>query len=240
MRDKNTLNKKSRAIKQSACICIVVLFGAFMSLCAQKMNNEEWSAAYSLCTEDKQLEACALLISEGLESVQKCSKSCNEIGMIFHSAGLRTQAIQYYLKAGLNGNMHGVHNIAIMLHEEEEFSEAAKYYTIACNNGTMLSCNNLGILHTNGLGVPRDLAKARALYTLACDNKESLACYNLGRMYGLGIGTNINVLLARSYFGKSCDLGYQAACEINADSLRPEDLRGLEQERGNEIRGLEI
>lgn len=226
-------------MKQYIFAFMALLCVAFTPSLAQ-MGNEEWTRSYTLCTEDRQARACALLISEGLESVEKCGNSCNEIGLVFHSAGLRKQAIAYYLKAGLSGNANAIHNIGLMLQEEEEFSEATKYYAIACDNGVMLSCNNLGVLYRNGLGVPKDLAKARGLYTLACDNKESTACFNLGSIYAFGIGTNINIPLARSYFGKSCDLGFHIACEINADNLRPEDLKKFKQENGNEMRGLDI
>ncbi len=218
----------------------MAVFCATFTPSLAQMSNEEWTRSYTLCTEDRQVRACALLINEGLESVQECEKSCNDIGRIFHYAGLRKQAIEYYLKAGLNGNVYAIHNIGLMLHEEGEFSEAVEYYAIACDNGVMLSCNNLGVLFRNGLGVPKDLAKARGFYTLACDNKESTACFNLGAIYAFGIGTNINIPLARSYFDKSCNLGFHIACEINADTLRPEDLKKFKQESGNELRGLDI
>lgn len=95
-------NYKGATMNRHIFAFMAVLCATFTPSLAQ-MSNEEWTRSYALCTEDRQVRACALLINEGLESVQECEKSCNDIGRIFHYAGLRKQAIEYYLKAGANG-----------------------------------------------------------------------------------------------------------------------------------------
>src|SRR5262245_50807191 len=45
-----------------------------------------------------------------------------------------------------------------------------------CARGQLSGCLLLGTLYTEGIGVPRDPARARALYERACDGGEPLAC----------------------------------------------------------------
>ena len=48
----------------------------------------------------------------------------------------------------------------------------------------------LGILHFNGLGTPKDDAKAFLYFQLAAENGSPEGMYNLGAMYDNGFGTN--------------------------------------------------
>ena len=216
------------------CICACVCYAKAVAI-----DDEEWRAAYNLCTQDSQTQACLLLIEQGLDSVDECEEACNEIGTIYHSIGSdagKIIATKYYAKAALKGNVLSVYNIGVIFYELKEYKEAREYFSLACDRGFPKACNNLGVLYRGGLGVAQDLAKAKSLYAKACNDREPLGCYNLGFMYAFGIGVSQNMPLARSYFGKACDLGSTESCEINADTLQREDLQRFEREdRGFEI-----
>lgn len=227
---KTTLAKSMFNLVFGLCICTCVL---------KAINDEEWEAAYNLCTQDRQAQACLLLIEQGLDSVDECEEACNEIGLIYHSVGSdagKIIATKYYAKAALKGNVLSVYNIGMIFYELKEYGKAREYFSLACDSGFARACNNLGVLYRGGLGVAQDLARAKSLYAKACDGREPLGCYNLAFMYAFGIGVNQNMPLARSYFGKACDLGSVESCEINADTLQREDLQRFEKEdRGFEI-----
>ena len=229
---KTTLAKSMFNLVFGLCICACVLK-------AVAINDEEWRAAYNLCTQDKQAQACLLLIEQGLDSIDECDDGCNEIGLIYHSIGSdagKIIALKYYAKAALKGNVLSVYNLGLMFYEQKMYGEAREYFSLACDRGFARACNNLGVLYRGGLGIAQDLAKAKSLYAKACNDREPLGCYNLGFMYAFGIGVNQNIPLARSYFGKACDLGSAESCEINADTLQREDLQRFEKEdRGFEI-----
>lgn len=231
---KTNLAKSTLNLVFGFCICACVCYAKAVAI-----DDEEWRAAYNLCTQDSQTQACLLLIEQGLDSIDECEEACNEIGAIYHSIGSdagKIIATKYYAKAALKGNVLSVYNIGVIFYELKEYKEAREYFSLACDRGFARACNNLGVLYRGGLGVAQDLAKAKSLYAKACNDREPLGCYNLGFMYAFGIGVSQNMPLARSYFGKACDLGSAQSCEINADTLQREDLQRFEREdRGFEI-----
>ena len=62
--------------------------------------------------------------------------------------------------------------------------------------------NELGILHFNGLGTPKDDAKAFLYFQLAAENGSPEGMYNLGAMYDNGFGTKRNRKFATQWFKK--------------------------------------
>ena len=65
---------------------------------------------------------------------------------------------------------------------------AANYYARAVTSGSDIAKLFLGRLYEDGLGVPRDGAKAMALYQDAADKGVASAQYRLGLGYNLGLG----------------------------------------------------
>ena len=51
----------------------------------------------------------------------------------------------------------------------------------ACDAGVADACGTLGYLYSQGVGVPRDQAKANALWTRACNKGNKASCDRLGR-----------------------------------------------------------
>ena len=66
---------------------------------------------------------------------------------------------------------------------EQNYTEAFRYYKLACDNGVHIGCTNLGFLYENGQGVEQNYTEAFRYYKLACDNGEYRGCYNLGGLY---------------------------------------------------------
>jgi uncharacterized protein len=58
---------------------------------------------------------------------------------------------------------------------------AVKVLTKGCDGGDMASCSLLGGCYDEGVGIPRDAAKAKALWSKACDGGNAAACGSVGR-----------------------------------------------------------
>lgn len=82
----------------------------------------------------------------------------------------------------------------------------------ACEGGDLLGCSLLGFRYEIELGVPSDMARARALYSLACDGGEVHGCANLGEVYRSGLGVAQNIPEAARLFGLACDGNDPFAC----------------------------
>jgi TPR repeat protein len=88
-----------------------------------------------------------------------------------------------------------------------DYARAAKAYERACQAQQQRGCAGLAALYGEGLGVPRDLARAESLATTACDNGAVEACGILGAMFAEKAPAR-----AVSYFAKACDGGHSGAC----------------------------
>ena len=51
----------------------------------------------------------------------------------------------------------------------QSYTEAFKYYKLACDNKEYLGCANLGSLYANGRGVRQSYSMAKEYYGKACD-----------------------------------------------------------------------
>jgi TPR repeat protein/transglutaminase-like putative cysteine protease len=81
-----------------------------------------------------------------------------------------------------------------------DYSEAAKWYKLAAEQGDMFSVNNLGDLYENGRGVEKDLKKAIALYEKAANNGYHMGFVSLGSLLEHGLGLQKNPRLAWLYY----------------------------------------
>ncbi len=70
---------------------------------------------------------------------------------------------------------------------------------------------NLGLLHENGLGVPRDGARAAHWYRLAAEQDDRTAQAYLGEMYAKGLGVPRDDVAALGWFRRAAELGHPAA-----------------------------
>lgn len=95
------------------------------------------------------------------------------------------KAIEWYTKAADSGNSRAQNLLAELYLKGQDFDGAAKYYLKADENGALspVSLNNLGYLYYNGLGVSKDLDKAKYYWTEAAKNGNKIAKSNLEKYF---------------------------------------------------------
>jgi TPR repeat protein len=96
-------------------------------------------------------------------------------------------------------------------HTKEDFTEAAKWYRIAADQGYMKAPGNLGLLYLLGRGVQKDIREAHRLTRLAANQGGMIAQHRLGLFYLRGIAVNYNRELAVSWLRKSAAQRYTRA-----------------------------
>ena len=72
--------------------------------------------------------------------------------------------------------------------EEDNETEAFKYYTLAADNGNVTSMYRTGLCYYNGVGVKQNYAEAYRWFTDAAGNENIGAAYYLGKMQMYGEG----------------------------------------------------
>jgi S1-C subfamily serine protease len=70
----------------------------------------------------------------------------------------------------------------------KDYSEAAKWFQLAADQGVAGAENSLGYLYEHGMGVAQNYATALDWYRKAADQQDSKAEFNLALMYEKGIG----------------------------------------------------
>jgi len=89
----------------------------------------------------------------------------------------------------------------------QDHSQAARWYREAAAQGVTAAQNNLGLMHSQGLGVPRDRRRAAELWKRAAEDDYSLAQYNLALAYFRGEGVPRDERLAALWFEKAAQAG---------------------------------
>jgi TPR repeat protein len=89
---------------------------------------------------------------------------------------------------------------------------AASYYAKACER-TASRCFGLAISYVKGVGVAKDLAKARELYRRACDAGDADSCNNLGILLQSGLGGPKDLAAAQTLFEQACKAGVAIGCD---------------------------
>ena len=70
----------------------------------------------------------------------------------------------------------------------QDYTEAAKLYRLAADQGTPVAQSNLGPMYQSGRGVPRSYPEAVMWFRRAADQGDAEAQSNLGVMYSEGQG----------------------------------------------------
>lgn len=94
----------------------------------------------------------------------------------------------------------------------ERLQEMTRAYQTACDRAAADGCAALGSAYQQGLGVPRDPARARELYTRACNAKSGRGCSRLGALYLMGVGVEKSAERAIGYSQAGCDAGDALGC----------------------------
>jgi len=101
---------------------------------------------------------------------------------------------------------------ALALLAQQRYAEAIPMLNRACASGNWEACEGLGRIYREGLGVPKDPARAADLLGKACDAGHGSACDTLGISYQTGQGVPQDYSKAASLYSKACDAGVAKGC----------------------------
>lgn len=171
-------------------------------------------------TPDETIQA-VLQISRGCDAGYYMA--CYNIGRLMefgqtHVPPLPERAPKYYALACERGRIgDACHRAGINLYARargnaESLREAARFFSIGCEEHQMESCASIGVLYFEGTGVGQDYAKAFEYYEKACDGGNAQGCNNLAFIYKKGLGVPPDEGKAKFFFDKSCRQGNSAAC----------------------------
>lgn len=86
------------------------------------------------------------------------------------------------------------------------FEEAASMYLCGAQEGSAICAFNYGYCLYHGIGVARDVRRAKSFFTFA-EEQVGEACYNLASMYIDGVGVGKNYKKAYDYMHKAAVMG---------------------------------
>ena len=106
------------------------------------------------------------------------SGSCHNLAVLY-SNGLgvakdQDKALELYEKACNDGFVNSCNNLAV-LYLQIDYNKAAFYFEKACNDGKTAACQNLASLYVNGIGVEKDLEKARFFYNKVINQGSAMS-----------------------------------------------------------------
>lgn len=114
--------------------------------------------------------------------------ACSELGLLLEgdalerdfqrAASLQTKACEGGVVAGCSrlAELHLRSQPGIEASSDAELAAATAQMQWACDKGYLPACERLGVLAWAAIGMPRDVAKARALLERACDFGRSYGC----------------------------------------------------------------
>lgn len=133
----------------------------------------------------------------------------------------------------------------------DEYGEALKLYkndkemsyikfNSSCKSGNFESCAFVGAMNYDGVGIAKNIQKAKEMFEKSCDNNISLACYFLGQMHINGTLSPKNYNKAYKYFQISCENEIAGACydlsvRFNIANDKKENFRQKACELGYQI-----
>ena len=93
-------------------------------------------------------------------------------------------------------------------YDAKNYTEAAKWYRKAAEQGYADAQCDLGYLYDQGLGVTKNYTEAVKWYRKAAEQGSKTAQCNLGYMYEEGLGVTRNYSEAMKWYRKAADQGY--------------------------------
>jgi len=121
----------------------------------------------------------------------------------------------------------------------KNYDQARYWYENSADYGYPEAMNALGILHNNGLGVPRDYRRARQWQEKAAQAGSTSAMVNLGISYETGRGIPQDRVLALEWYKKAAEEGNDNARErlsrLNLTQLEQSPQHEMISESGQTI-----
>lgn len=111
---------------------------------------------------------------------------CDRLGFMY-SNGLgvakdNARAIELETKACDGNNPYGCNNLGFIEQTNKDYVSAATHLTLACAGSNPNGCASLAFQYEGGLGVPKDLSKAKQLYNRGCKLGYQWACEQFKRL----------------------------------------------------------
>ena len=103
------------------------------------------------------------------------------------------------------------HKEAMEALKNNDTTKALAIFKEESDKGCPSSAAELGLAYEHGLGIEKDLHKAKEFYELATSRNNSVGAFNLALLYLNGIGTEKDTKQAIKYFRKSSEGGYSRA-----------------------------
>lgn len=99
-----------------------------------------------------------------------------------------------------------------------DYAGARTHFEAACSDDELDkkqgdACNFAGVIHLDGLGTDKDVAKALSFFERACQHESGPGCANAGKMYRQGVGATRDADKAKEMFAAACKLGHQESCQ---------------------------
>lgn len=103
------------------------------------------------------------------------------------------------------------YNLGDKSEKSKDYSQAAKWYRKAAEQGHSDAQANLGVYYGLGLGVTKDYQEAFKWYKLSAEQGNKRGQYGLGTSYQLGHGVKIDYSEALKWYLLAADQGYREA-----------------------------
>jgi uncharacterized protein len=105
----------------------------------------------------------------------------------------------------------------VLFRLKKDYDVALKHLLWGCDSDKPtrpgLACNLAGAIYADGLGMPKDVAKALPLFEKACEKDSVDGCENAGEAYRKGVGAPRDLVKAEERFAKACTLGATDRCK---------------------------
>jgi TPR repeat protein len=123
---------------------------------------------------------------------------------------------------------------------QKNYARAAKWMTLAANQGNPSAENALGVMNENGFGMAKNEKQALQWFTKAAEANEPRAQWNLGRIYMEGQFVKQNPVLAYKWLKISNDNGDMMAQHLLPDFLGGGGVDATQKAQGDrEVREYE-
>lgn len=121
----------------------------------------------------------------------------------------------------------------VLVPDAPRAAEGARAFEAACDKSYAPGCTHLGELYLHGIGVERDLDRARRLLAEGCEAEDWYGCTLLGELYESGRIPDRGLAEARELHARACDHDVPRGCAGLGRLL----LAGPERERGIDLLG---
>ncbi len=113
------------------------------------------------------------------------------------------EAAKWFRKASQRGDSNATLHLALLLHEQERYTDAMPLFEKAANDDVIHAFVMLGVYHGNGLGCNKNDDKAVDLFKLAASRGSATAMYFVAQRHESGVGATKSLKEARTWYERA-------------------------------------